>query len=132
MSRLDKDFEDWKPLLKMIMEFNIKKQEVESRATRDTNGKSDRPRAWHTISESRRQASKGTQPGPKHGRRHEAQGEGRLPRCRRQFLDRQLIEQLVEHLGGNLVGHFDRQREDRKSTRLNSSHIPLSRMPSSA
>ena len=28
-----------------------------------------------------------------------------------------------------VIGH---QKEDRKSTRLNSSHIPLSRMPSSA
>ena len=27
---------------------------------------------------------------------------------------------------------FDKQKLDRKSTRLNSSHIPLSRMPSSA
>ena len=31
---------------------------------------------------------------------------------------------------GNLL--WDRRHEDRKSTRLNSSHIPLSRMPSSA
>ena len=30
VSRLDKDFEEWKPLLKMIMEFNLKKQEVET------------------------------------------------------------------------------------------------------
>ena len=31
-----------------------------------------------------------------------------------------------------LIGGFLREGVDRKSTRLNSSHIPLSRMPSSA
>ena len=32
----------------------------------------------------------------------------------------------------NLAEHMDEGELDRKSTRLNSSHIPLSRMPSSA
>ena len=32
---------------------------------------------------------------------------------------------------GNYEGHIEKAK-DRKSTRLNSSHIPLSRMPSSA
>ena len=40
------------------------------------------------------------------------------------------------HGGGNRQKYrmidFKRNKEDRKSTRLNSSHIPLSRMPSSA
>ena len=31
-----------------------------------------------------------------------------------------------------MVIHFNKGGQDRKSTRLNSSHIPLSRMPSSA
>ena len=33
---------------------------------------------------------------------------------------------------GKIFEALDRKIEDRKSTRLNSSHIPLSRMPSSA
>ena len=41
---------------------------------------------------------------------------------------RTLITQLVAHR----VRSGMSQGEDRKSTRLNSSHIPLSRMPSSA
>ena len=49
-----------------------------------------------------------------------------------------LTEHLKEHKGDHhtrrglmkLIGQ--RRRLDRKSTRLNSSHIPLSRMPSSA
>ena len=36
---------------------------------------------------------------------------------------------IKEHLGDELIGHISR---DRKSTRLNSSHLKLSRMPSSA
>ena len=39
----------------------------------------------------------------------------------------QLTEQIINDFGGDVV--FE---GDRKSTRLNSSHIPLSRMPSSA
>ena len=42
---------------------------------------------------------------------------------------------VFPELAGNPVYewvHLDLQRSDRKSTRLNSSHIPLSRMPSSA
>ena len=34
--------------------------------------------------------------------------------------------------GGNAVNHMYREGIDRKSTRLNSSHIATSRMPSSA
>ena len=39
---------------------------------------------------------------------------------------------VVSQLGWDLVGVFDINQEDRKSTRLNSSHLKLSRMPSSA
>ena len=38
------------------------------------------------------------------------------------------VKYVVRYQGGNNAGHT----VDRKSTRLNSSHIPLSRMPSSA
>ena len=41
-----------------------------------------------------------------------------------------LTELFAERAGPMLV--FDKFAGDRKSTRLNSSHIPLSRMPSSA
>ena len=34
--------------------------------------------------------------------------------------------------GGDVASQKVQKEEDRKSTRLNSSHIPLSRMPSSA
>ena len=37
-----------------------------------------------------------------------------------------------EAMPGAVLSADDRRIEDRKSTRLNSSHIPLSRMPSSA
>ena len=43
---------------------------------------------------------------------------------------------MVDRIGKKLTDinlrNQDKQRRDRKSTRLNSSHIPLSRMPSSA
>ena len=42
------------------------------------------------------------------------------------------IDQVTEHLKTNKNDHHNRRGLDRKSTRLNSSHIPLSRMPSSA
>ena len=48
----------------------------------------------------------------------------------------QRINDLTEHLKSNANDHHGRRGllllVDRKSTRLNSSHIPLSRMPSSA
>ena len=48
-------------------------------------------------------------------------------------LARQLKEQGLDGVEVHYSTHTPRQtREDRKSTRLNSSHIPLSRMPSSA
>ena len=42
--------------------------------------------------------------------------------------------ELVENeaLHDEVLSHLNLRSEDRKSTRLNSSHIPLSRMPSSA
>ena len=45
-----------------------------------------------------------------------------------------LIEEAFERCGLELRTGYDFRtaRRDRKSTRLNSSHIPLSRMPSSA
>ena len=46
-----------------------------------------------------------------------------------------LSPQRAAHLFGQTgheTGNFRVFKEDRKSTRLNSSHIPLSRMPSSA
>ena len=47
------------------------------------------------------------------------------------------LEQADREVFDGIQGELKRQREqieliDRKSTRLNSSHIPLSRMPSSA
>ena len=39
------------------------------------------------------------------------------------------FEAYVSHMRQSFLRYWD---EDRKSTRLNSSHIPLSRMPSSA
>ena len=42
-----------------------------------------------------------------------------------------VVEQLVADLAGNIVA-LDDGKADRKSTRLNSSHIQKSRMPSSA
>ena len=41
--------------------------------------------------------------------------------------------EVVNPYNGEIVGVvFQGEKRDRKSTRLNSSHIPLSRMPSSA
>ena len=42
------------------------------------------------------------------------------------------VRQLEDALDVLLFDRRSRQAKDRKSTRLNSSHIPLSRMPSSA
>ena len=42
------------------------------------------------------------------------------------------LGQSRERLAATLYAHIQLVRGDRKSTRLNSSHIPLSRMPSSA
>ena len=44
------------------------------------------------------------------------------------------VEQIQDLVERTLMetGHYDAAKADRKSTRLNSSHIPLSRMPSSA
>ena len=42
---------------------------------------------------------------------------------------REKIAELIRMVGGKVPETYS---EDRKSTRLNSSHIPLSRMPSSA
>ena len=41
-----------------------------------------------------------------------------------------VLHKAIDILGD--LGFFIRSNVDRKSTRLNSSHIPLSRMPSSA
>ena len=38
----------------------------------------------------------------------------------------------LDRAADELVAYFHNDEKDRKSTRLNSSHIPLSRMPSSA
>ena len=46
----------------------------------------------------------------------------------KQDLDASQIRPALQHVGGKAVA----EGVDRKSTRLNSSHIPLSRMPSSA
>ena len=45
-----------------------------------------------------------------------------------------LVGEYLEHLGAIVFDSDQLARDvvDRKSTRLNSSHIPLSRMPSSA
>ena len=40
------------------------------------------------------------------------------------------LKEIAKELG--ITGISDMKKADRKSTRLNSSHIPLSRMPSSA
>ena len=42
------------------------------------------------------------------------------------------IEKYLSEKALNLTATLDGAKADRKSTRLNSSHIPLSRMPSSA
>ena len=41
-------------------------------------------------------------------------------------------KETVKSLFGEVAGRIAERQGDRKSTRLNSSHIPLSRMPSSA
>ena len=50
--------------------------------------------------------------------------------------DNSSIYPMVDHTGNFAIWCIDKSvrkaNEDRKSTRLNSSHIPLSRMPSSA
>ena len=48
------------------------------------------------------------------------------------FISRSLIENNIIVLKKDLSKILEKIKEDRKSTRLNSSHIPLSRMPSSA
>ena len=42
------------------------------------------------------------------------------------------VEKLIPHIGKKTDIFSNRQKEDRKSTRLNSSHVSESRMPSSA
>ena len=44
----------------------------------------------------------------------------------------QALDAELRRQGGRIEVHVGEMQEDRKSTRLNSSHIPLSRMPSSA
>ena len=47
--------------------------------------------------------------------------------------DRDLTYELINELRSDIISNRVSHKEiDRKSTRLNSSHIPLSRMPSSA
>ena len=67
-----------------------------------------------------------------------SRGNGNAANCREVVASWQkIVEVLSIHRAGNVKeeagwicgGVF---RKDRKSTRLNSSHIPLSRMPSSA
>ena len=48
------------------------------------------------------------------------------------FTGQVIIGALIALLPGNLISLLINTQVDRKSTRLNSSHIPLSRMPSSA
>ena len=48
------------------------------------------------------------------------------------FMARALVEVLLLGVVGGVVGVHVLLRRDRKSTRLNSSHIAVSRMPSSA
>ena len=57
--------------------------------------------------------------------------QGRITHCNRAFTEVSgyTYEELIQQ-PHNLIRHPD--MPDRKSTRLNSSHIPLSRMPSSA
>ena len=46
--------------------------------------------------------------------------------------EKQRIEELVKQLNAASAAYYNGQDEDRKSTRLNSSHNVISRMPSSA
>ena len=44
----------------------------------------------------------------------------------------QYTDEQIDNLVKRIIENSDKHHLDRKSTRLNSSHIPLSRMPSSA
>ena len=58
--------------------------------------------------------------------------ENRLTRQQLITAAQQQFGQMMLQIPGELPEMFEKARKDRKSTRLNSSHIPLSRMPSSA
>ena len=55
-----------------------------------------------------------------------------MDRAQRFRMDQQRLENEKQQLASNLALNSKRVEEDRKSTRLNSSHVKRSRMPSSA